>query len=92
MLSLEIISCKCIKSLIQNVDLIDSMFVSSNEYGKVHNALQISHNRLRQLPVPLAARSKARTVFDSSNTGIVSSNLARGTDVFRLFSVLCCPV
>jgi len=42
--------------------------------------------------VPMAARSKTRTVFDRWNTGIVGSNLARGMDVWPRFSVLCCPV
>jgi hypothetical protein len=33
------------------------------------------------LPVTVAARSEALTVFASSNTGIVDSNLTRGMDV-----------
>jgi hypothetical protein len=40
--------------------------------------------------VPVAARSKARTVFDRSNTGIACSNSARGMDVCPGF--LCCVV
>jgi hypothetical protein len=48
-------------------------------------------NELNQ-PVPMAARSKARTVFDPSNTGIGGSNPARGMDVSPRFCVLCCPV
>jgi len=44
----------------------------------------------------MAARSKANTVFDRSNTGIVVSNLARGVDICVCmclrFSVLCCLV
>jgi hypothetical protein len=40
----------------------------------------------------VAARSKARTVFDHYNTGIGGSNPARGMDVCPHFSVLCCPV
>jgi hypothetical protein len=39
----------------------------------------------------VAARSKARMVFDRPNTGIVGSNSARGMDVCLRFSVLCCP-
>jgi hypothetical protein len=39
-------------------------------------------------PVPMAARSKARTVFDRSNTGIAGSNPTRGMDVCPRFSVL----
>jgi hypothetical protein len=45
-----------------------------------------------KLPVPMDARSKARTVFGRSNTGIVGSNPARGMDVCPRFSVLCFPV
>jgi len=37
------------------------------------------------------ALSKARMVLDSSNTGIVGSNPARGMDIYPLFSVLCLP-
>jgi hypothetical protein len=40
----------------------------------------------------VAARSKARTVFGRSNTGIVGSNLTWGMDVCPRFSMLCCPV
>jgi hypothetical protein len=40
----------------------------------------------------MAPRSQARTVFNRSNTGIVSSNPARDMDVRPCFSVLCCPV
>jgi hypothetical protein len=44
-------------------------------------------------PVPVAARSKGRTVFGRSNNGIAVSKPARGMDVCpRFFSVLCCPV
>jgi hypothetical protein len=39
-------------------------------------------------PITVAARSKARSVFDRSNTGVVNSNLTRGMDVcLRLFCV-----
>jgi hypothetical protein len=44
------------------------------------------------LPVPMAAWCKSRTVFDLSNIGIADSNPARGMDVCPHFSVLCCPV
>jgi hypothetical protein len=40
----------------------------------------------------MAARSKAHTVFDLSNTAMVGLNPARGMDVCPRFSVLCCPV
>jgi hypothetical protein len=40
----------------------------------------------------MAARSKARVVFDRSNTRIVGSNPARGMAVCPRFSVLCGPV
>jgi hypothetical protein len=43
-------------------------------------------------PVPMAARSNARTVFDRSNTGVLGSNSARGMDMCPCFFVLCCPV
>jgi hypothetical protein len=45
-----------------------------------------------QMPIPMTAQSKARTVFDRSNTGIVGSNPARGMDVCPRFSMLCCSV
>jgi hypothetical protein len=44
------------------------------------------------MPVPVAARSAAGTVFDRSNTGIAGSNPTRGTDVCPRFSVLCSPM
>jgi hypothetical protein len=40
----------------------------------------------------VAALSKARAVFNLSNTGIVGSNLTRCMDVCPRFSVLCCPM
>jgi len=40
----------------------------------------------------MAARCKARTDCDRSNTGIAGSNPARGMDVCLRFYVLCCPV
>jgi hypothetical protein len=40
-------------------------------------------------PVTVAARSKAWNVFTRLNTGIVSSNPARGMDICKR---LCCPV
>jgi hypothetical protein len=43
------------------------------------------------MPVSIAARSKASTVFGRSNIGIVGSNRVRGMDVYLCFSVLCCP-
>jgi hypothetical protein len=40
-------------------------------------------------PVPVAALSKARTVFDRSNSGIAGSNPTRGMDVcLRVFCVM----
>jgi len=44
------------------------------------------------LPVPIAVRSKAHTVFDCSNIGIVGISPSRGMDVFPLLSVICCTV
>jgi hypothetical protein len=43
-------------------------------------------------PVPVAAQSKASTVFGRSNIGIAGLNPVRGMDVFPRFAVLCCPV
>jgi hypothetical protein len=40
----------------------------------------------------MAARSKARTAFNRSNTGIMGSNPARSMDVCPRFSVLCSPM
>jgi hypothetical protein len=40
----------------------------------------------------MAAQSKARIIFNRTNTGIVGSNLARGIDVCPRFSALCCLV
>jgi Zn-dependent membrane protease YugP len=47
---------------------------------------------LLTLPVSMAARSRACTVFGRSNIGIAGSNPTRGMDVCLCFSVLCCPV
>jgi hypothetical protein len=44
------------------------------------------------MPIPMAGQSKARTVLNRSNTGILVSNPARGMDVCPHFSVLCGPV
>jgi hypothetical protein len=60
----------------------------------MRNSLQVHLNTfyLARLPVPMAARSKARTVFNRSNTGNVGSSSARGMNVCPHFSMLCCPV
>jgi hypothetical protein len=42
--------------------------------------------------VPMPARSKARTIFNRSNTGIVGSNPDRDRDVCLHFSMLYSPV
>jgi hypothetical protein len=39
-------------------------------------------------PVPMAARSKARTAFNRSNTGIIGLNPARDMDMC-VFAFLC---
>jgi hypothetical protein len=44
------------------------------------------------MPVSIAERSKAGTVYDRSNVGIASSNPASGMDVCPRVSVLRCPV
>jgi len=38
--------------------------------------------------VPVAARSKARNIFDHSNTGIAGSDPARGMDMSAFFCVV----
>jgi hypothetical protein len=45
--------------------------------------------QLLDLPVPVAAQSEARTVFNRSKTAIVGSDPARGIDVYPRFFVLC---
>jgi hypothetical protein len=44
------------------------------------------------LPVSMAKRSKASTVYDCLNIKIAGLNLAQGMDVCLRVSVLCCPV
>jgi hypothetical protein len=44
------------------------------------------------VPVSMAERSGACTVYDRLNIGITGSNPARGMDTYPRFSVLCCPV
>jgi hypothetical protein len=44
------------------------------------------------VPISIAERSEASTVFGRSNVGMAGSNPARGMDVCLRFSVLCCPV
>jgi hypothetical protein len=44
------------------------------------------------VPVSIAERSKAGTVYDRLNMGISGSSPARGMDVCPRVSVLCCPV
>jgi hypothetical protein len=44
------------------------------------------------MPVSIAERSKACTVYDSLNIEIAGSNRAPGMDVCLHVSVLCCPV
>jgi hypothetical protein len=46
----------------------------------------------RAKPVTVAARSKARNVFGSSNTGIVGSNPSRGMDVRLLLFCVCAVI
>jgi hypothetical protein len=43
-------------------------------------------------PITVTARTKACTIFDRQNTGIVGSNPTRGMDVCPRVYVLCCPV
>jgi hypothetical protein len=44
------------------------------------------------MPVSIAERSNASTVFDRSDVEIAGSNPAQGMDVCLRFFVLCCPV
>jgi hypothetical protein len=44
------------------------------------------------MPVSIAERSKASTVYDRLNIEIAVSNPTRGMDVCLRVSVLCCPV
>jgi hypothetical protein len=44
------------------------------------------------LPVSIAERSNACTVYDHLNIGIAGSNPTWGMDVCPRVSVLCCPV
>jgi hypothetical protein len=44
------------------------------------------------MPVSVAERSKACTVYDRSNIGIAGLNPAWSMDVCPRVSVLCCPV
>jgi hypothetical protein len=44
------------------------------------------------MPVSIAERSKAGTVYDRLNLGIAGSNHAWGMDMCPRVSVLCCPV
>jgi hypothetical protein len=43
-------------------------------------------------PVTVAERSKACTVFDRSEAGIVGSNLTQGVDVWCAFFCVCVQV
>jgi hypothetical protein len=57
-----------------------------------HGAVTNLRRNCNVKPVPVAAQSKARKVFDRPNTGITGSNPTRGLNVFLRFSMLCCPV
>jgi hypothetical protein len=52
----------------------------------------ISHLYTYDEPVPMAAQSNTRTIFDRSKIGIAGSNPERFMDVCPRFSVSCCPV
>jgi hypothetical protein len=73
----------------------NALHVTGSQYLGKHDLQKITNIIIVLVvswPVPMAARPKARTVFDRSNTGIVGSNPDRGIDVCPRFSVLCCPV
>jgi hypothetical protein len=61
-------------------------------YRETSYYLQKFYKYKLNVPVPMGARSEARTIFGCSNPGIVGSNPTRGMDVCPRFSVLCCPV
>jgi hypothetical protein len=50
------------------------------------------NNEVNKGPVIVAARPKARAVFDRSNSSVVGSNPIRSLDVYLIYSVLSCVV
>jgi hypothetical protein len=63
-----------------NCSIRVALFISSC-YRLVLITRLILEYDMNQLPITVAARSKAWTVFALSNTGIVGSSLTRGMDV-----------
>jgi hypothetical protein len=47
---------------------------------------------IRNMPVSIAERSKACTVYDCLNIEIAGLNPAQGMDVCVRVSVFCCPM
>jgi hypothetical protein len=79
--------------LFWNSNLLNASSCSLQESPQYYKFLHVQHNLvLKSSAGPIGRVSKASTVFDLSNTGIVASNSLRGMDVCSRFSVLCCPV
>jgi hypothetical protein len=83
--------------------LLPSFFTSSrgcvNSEGpgrrqdtKLDGRTVLSEFSVNNLPVPVAARSKALMILGRSSNAIVGSNSARVMDVCPRLSEFCCPV
>jgi hypothetical protein len=77
---------------ITNVISLDRGELLDNEYSESYNINNLNVWQHQWL-VTVAARSKARTVFSPSNTGIVASNPTQGMDicvcVYSVFVLFC---
>jgi hypothetical protein len=61
----------------------------------INDAFSTAHAVIGTVPVTVAERSKACTVFSHSEAGIVGSNSIQGTDVWCVYVFilcLCCPL
>jgi hypothetical protein len=69
-------------------------FASKNSSGTkiTSRSDRIQSSGTSVLPVPVAARSKARMDLNRSKNRIVGSNSDREMDVYQRFSALCHPV
>jgi len=90
-------SCTHLKFFALTWTALTAMFVPMSHFVmdylailKLNSWVVHLYKLVRKTPAPVAALSKARTVCDRSNTGIVGSNPAQGMDVCPRFSVLCC--
>jgi hypothetical protein len=68
------------------------IFLNSETHAAYLSLLDLTTVIILKVPVSIAARSKASTVFGRSKIRIADSNPARGMDVCLCFSELCCPV